>query len=76
MRKAGFEYFVDMHVEVDPQLTVQEGHDIAHQVKNGCAKRCRTIRDALVQSTIQKLRCGVCSAGENGMHDGLGKIVA
>ncbi|KAA9325053.1 cation transporter [Adhaeribacter soli] len=34
VRKMGFEYFVDLHVIVDGDLTVREGHDIAHQVKD------------------------------------------
>ena len=29
----GFELFVDLHVLVDGDLSVREGHDIAHAVK-------------------------------------------
>ena len=34
VRKMGYQYYVDMHVEVDPQMTVQRSHKIAHDVKN------------------------------------------
>ena len=33
VRKMGFELFVDLHVLVDGELSVREGHDIAHAVK-------------------------------------------
>jgi cation diffusion facilitator family transporter len=34
VRKMGFDYYVDIHIEVDADLTVSEGHRIAHLVKN------------------------------------------
>jgi cation diffusion facilitator family transporter len=34
IRKSGFEFFVDMHVVVDGNLTVKEGHKIGHDVKD------------------------------------------
>jgi cation diffusion facilitator family transporter len=48
VRKAGFEYFVDMHIEVDPQLTVQEAHVIAHNVKDRVREVMPNVRDVLV----------------------------
>jgi cation diffusion facilitator family transporter len=48
VRKAGFQYFVDMHVEVDPHLTVQEGHGIAHNVKDHLREAMPSVRDVLV----------------------------
>jgi cation diffusion facilitator family transporter len=33
VRKAGFSYYVDLHVTVDGGLSVREGHDIAREVK-------------------------------------------
>jgi cation diffusion facilitator family transporter len=47
-RKAGFEYFVDMHVEVDPQLTVRQAHEIAHLVKDQVRQEVPTVHDVLV----------------------------
>ena len=34
VRKSGFEYFVDIHIVVDGDLPVREGHRIGHEVKN------------------------------------------
>ncbi len=34
VRKMGFDYHVDIHIEVDGQLSVTEGHRIAHLVKD------------------------------------------
>ena len=34
IRKSGFEFFVDIHVVVDGNLTVKEGHKIGHDVKD------------------------------------------
>lgn len=48
VRKAGFEYFVDMHVEVDPQLTVLQAHDIAHRVKDRVREAVPAVHDVLV----------------------------
>ncbi|AGA29968.1 cation diffusion facilitator family transporter [Singulisphaera acidiphila] len=48
VRKAGLEYLVDIHVEVDPDLTVREGHNIAHAVKDQVITRLDPIRDVLV----------------------------
>jgi divalent metal cation (Fe/Co/Zn/Cd) transporter len=48
VRKAGFEYFVDMHVEVDPLITVQQGHDIAHHVKDRVREVMPDVHDVLV----------------------------
>jgi cation diffusion facilitator family transporter len=41
VRKSGLSHLVDIHVMVDPLLTVREGHEIAHAVQ-----------DALVHSTL------------------------
>jgi cation diffusion facilitator family transporter len=34
IRKSGFEFFVDIHVVVDGNLSVKEGHKIGHDVKD------------------------------------------
>ena len=47
-RKTGFQYFVDMHIEVDPQMTVQQGHDIAHRVKDKVRRAVPSVSDVLV----------------------------
>lgn len=48
VRKVGLEYLVDIHVEVAPDQTVKEGHDIAHAVKDRVLERFVPIRDVLV----------------------------
>jgi cation diffusion facilitator family transporter len=48
VRKAGFEYFVDMHVEVDPELTVRQAHGIAHLVKDSVREAMPSVHDVLV----------------------------
>src|SRR5829696_5989973 len=32
-RKTGLRYHVDLHLEVDPQMTVRQSHEIAHLVQ-------------------------------------------
>jgi cation diffusion facilitator family transporter len=48
VRKSGLEYFVDIHLEVDPNLTVAEGHRIGHLVKDRLTGCFASVRDVLV----------------------------
>jgi cation diffusion facilitator family transporter len=48
VRKAGLEYLVDIHVEVGPQISVQQGHAIGHEVKDRLISGIITIKDVLV----------------------------
>jgi cation diffusion facilitator family transporter len=48
VRKAGLEYLVDIHVEVDPEQSVRAGHEIAHAVKDRLICGVGLIRDVLV----------------------------
>jgi cation diffusion facilitator family transporter len=48
VRKVGLEYLVDIHVEVDPDHTVRDGHAIAHAVKDRVIGQFVPIRDVLV----------------------------
>jgi len=48
VRKMGYHYFVDMHIEVAPQMTVQHAHQIAHQVKDKVRQQVPAVRDVLV----------------------------
>ena len=43
-----FEYFVDMHIIVEGNLTVREGHIIAHKVKETLLKSTLRIDDVLI----------------------------
>jgi len=47
-RKSGYQYYVDMHVEVDPKMTVERSHEIAHHVKDSIRRDFPTVRDVLV----------------------------
>lgn len=48
IRKMGLEYFVDLHVEVDKDITVYEGHEIAHRVKDAIRLVNPRVRDVLI----------------------------
>jgi cation diffusion facilitator family transporter len=48
IRKVGLEYLVDIHVEVDRDETVVEGHAIAHRVKDRLIRQVPAVRDVLV----------------------------
>jgi cation diffusion facilitator family transporter len=48
IRKMGFEYYVDLHVIVDGNLSVREGHDIAHRVKDAILGSNIRINDVLI----------------------------
>ena len=48
VRKMGYQLFVDMHVEVDPQMTVVRSHEIAHEVKDKIREAMPSVHDVLV----------------------------
>lgn len=48
VRKTGMEFLVDIHVEVDPEITVRAGHQIAHAVKDRIITEIVPIKDVLV----------------------------
>ena len=48
VRRAGIEYLVDIHVEVDPAISVSVGHEIAHRVKDHLLDSVPSVRDVLV----------------------------
>ncbi|HEV8412035.1 MAG TPA: cation diffusion facilitator family transporter [Bryobacteraceae bacterium] len=47
-RKTGLRYHVDLHLEVDPNLTVMESHEIARAVKRHLKNRLDWVADVLV----------------------------
>ncbi|HSY74160.1 MAG TPA: cation diffusion facilitator family transporter [Dongiaceae bacterium] len=47
-RKAGHLFFVEMHIEVNPQMTVLRSHEIAHDVKGKIQGAMPTVSDVLV----------------------------
>jgi cation diffusion facilitator family transporter len=47
-RKMGLDYYVDLHVGVDGNISVQQGHEIAHRVKSAIQQSDSRIADVLV----------------------------
>ena len=47
-RKTGLRYHVDLHLEVDPDLTVRASHDIATAVRTALRKEVDWVEDVLV----------------------------
>ena len=48
VRKMGISFYVDLHVGVDGSISVRDGHDIAHQVKDAIKQIDARIADVLV----------------------------
>ena len=48
VRKSGWQLYADMHVEVDPQMTVVRSHEIAHAVKDRVRAEIPAVSDVLV----------------------------
>ena len=47
-RKTGFQHHVDLHLEVDPNITVQASHDIATSARIRLCEELDWIADVLV----------------------------
>src|SRR3989344_4574979 len=48
VRKIGMNYFVDLHLTVNANITVREGHSIAHKLKDYIKKEMPEITDVLI----------------------------
>jgi len=48
IRKTGMKYHVDLHIIVDSNITVKEGHDISHQLKNKIQEEMPEISNILM----------------------------
>lgn len=48
IRKMGFEYYVDLDILVNADISVREGHNLAHAVKNKLLKSNLRISNALI----------------------------
>ena len=48
VRKAGMKYHVDLHAIVDSAITVKEGHDIAHKLKDYLRKQLPDLGHVLI----------------------------
>ena len=47
-RKSGVQYYVDLHLEVDPNLTVWESHELAGRVRSRLRQELPWIADVLI----------------------------
>jgi cation diffusion facilitator family transporter len=47
-RKTGLRYHVDLHLEVDPDMTVRQSHELAHQVRLRVMNTLDWVADVLV----------------------------
>jgi cation diffusion facilitator family transporter len=47
-RKTGFKYHVDLHLEVDPEITVRASHEIAARVRDTIRQQLPWVADVLV----------------------------
>jgi cation diffusion facilitator family transporter len=47
-RKTGLKYHVDLHLEVDPEMTVRRSHELAHDVRQRIMERLPWVADVLV----------------------------
>lgn len=48
IRKAGMNYLVDLHITVDGQLSVREGHEIAHRLKSKLMDHIPELSDVMI----------------------------
>jgi divalent metal cation (Fe/Co/Zn/Cd) transporter len=48
VRKMGISFYVDLHVGVDGAISVRDGHEIAHRVKDAIKRTDARIADVLV----------------------------
>jgi cation diffusion facilitator family transporter len=55
-RKSGPGWYIDIHIQVDPAISVKEGHDIASAVKHLLIQRGRDIIDVLVHVEPYEVR--------------------
>lgn len=48
VRKMGYQFFADMHIEVDAEMPVRRAHEIAHAVKDQVRAEIPAVRDVLI----------------------------
>lgn len=48
VRKVGMRYYIDLHIEVDGDISVRQGHDIAHALKAKLRQEIPEVADVLM----------------------------
>jgi cation diffusion facilitator family transporter len=59
VRKTGMQYYVDLHVLVNASITVREGHDIAHRLKDRLMHILPEIANVLIHVEPMELNNGI-----------------
>lgn len=47
-RRSGLLYFIDMHIEVDPQMSVSDAHAVSHEIKDSLLAEMPHAQDVLI----------------------------
>jgi divalent metal cation (Fe/Co/Zn/Cd) transporter len=47
-RRTGLKYHVDLHLEVDPEMSVRESHEVATRVRQAIKSRLNWVADVLI----------------------------
>ncbi|CAF0700823.1 cation diffusion facilitator family transporter [Candidatus Methylacidithermus pantelleriae] len=68
IRKSGAALLLDVHVRVDPEITVREGHAIAHAVKDRLCSSAFPIQDVVVHIEPAESLGERASLGEASRH--------
>jgi cation diffusion facilitator family transporter len=66
VRKMGLDYFVDLHIGVHGELSVREGHELAHSVKDRIRDDHPRVRDVLVHIEPAEGEGAADSRGDGG----------
>ncbi len=61
-RKSGMRHWVDMHVEVDPGMTVRDAHALAHDVKEAIRAEMPSVQDVLIHVEPHNAKADVPAA--------------
>jgi cation diffusion facilitator family transporter len=48
VRKSGIQFFAELHVEVDPEMTIRDGHEVGHQVKDHLMNAYPQLMDVVI----------------------------
>jgi len=70
-RKTGFKYHVDLHIEVDPGLTVEASHAIAGEVRSRAKAQLGWVADVLVHvepASRHRTEPATAEAGKSGAN--------
>lgn len=70
VRKMGHRLYIDLHLEVDPLMTVEKAHDIAHTVKEAIIHDHRQVADVLIH--VEPAHHGIHRGDAENAEGGIG----